>query len=263
MKNIKKIAILIAIIASVCMVFAGCSGSSSSGTISKIKDNGKLVVLTNAEFPPYEYQGDGNEVVGIDMDMSKAIADKLGVELEIVNMDFDGLIPALNGGKGDMVAAGMTVTDERKESVDFSDPYAKAMQLIIVNEGNSEINGEADLAGKVVGVQLGTTGDIYVDENIDVAELKQYKSGLDAATDLKNGRLDAIVIDKLPAESIVAANSGLKTIEISGADDEEYAIAVKKGDESFLKEINNIIAQLEKDGKFAEFAEKHIEAFSS
>lgn len=262
MKKIKKISIVIAVAAAICMLFTACSGSSSQ-TESKIKDSGKLVVLTNAEFPPYEYQGDGNEVVGIDIDMSQAIADAMGVELEVVNMDFDGLIPALNGGKGDIVAAGMTVTDERKESVDFSDPYAKAMQLIIVNEGNTDISGESDLAGKIVGVQLGTTGDIYVEENIDVAELKQYKSGLDAATDLKNGRLDAIVIDKLPAESIVNANSGLVTIEMAGADDEEYAIAVKKGDETLLKEINEIIAQLEADGKFAEFAEKHIEAFSS
>ena len=262
MKKIKKISVIIAVAAAVCMLFTACSGSSSQ-TESKIKDSGKLVVLTNAEFPPYEYQGDGNEVVGIDIDMSQAIADAMGVELEVVNMDFDGLIPALNGGKGDMVAAGMTVTDERKESVDFSDPYAKAMQLIIVNEGNTDIKGESDLAGKIVGVQLGTTGDIYVEENIDVAELKQYKSGLDAATDLKNGRLDAIVIDKLPAESIVNANSGLVTIEMAGANDEEYAIAIKKGDETLLKEINKIIAQLEADGKFAEFAEKHIEAFSS
>lgn len=260
MKKIKKVCTVIAIVAAIGMIFAACS--STSQTESKIKDSGKLVVLTNAEFPPYEYQGDGGEVVGIDMDMSKAIADAMGVELEIVNMDFDGLIPALNGGKGDMVAAGMTVTDERKESVDFSNPYAKAMQLIIVNEGNTDIKGESDLAGKIIGVQLGTTGDIYVEENIDVAELKQYKSGLDAATDLKNGRLDAIVIDKLPAESIVKANSGLTTIEMAGADDEEYAIAVKKGDETLLKEINEIIAQLEADGKFAEYAEKHIEAFS-
>lgn len=263
MKKIKKASAVIAVIAAICMIFAACSSdSSASQTTSKIKDAGKLVVLTNAEFPPYEYQGDGNEVVGIDIDMSQAIADALGVELEVVNMDFDGLIPALNGGKGDMVAAGMTVTDERKESVDFSEPYAKAMQLIIVTEDNNDITGESDLAGKIVGVQLGTTGDIHVEENIDVAELKQYKSGLDAATDLKNGRLDAIVIDKLPAESIVAANSGLKTIEMASAEDEEYAIAVKKGDETLLKEINEIIAQLQTDGKFAEFAEKHIEAFS-
>lgn len=262
MKKMKKTYLVIAAVLAVCLLLAACSSDSSSETLSNIKNSGKLVVLTNAEFPPYEYQGEGNEVVGIDMDMSKAIADELGVELEIVNMDFDGLIPALNGGKGDMVAAGMTVTDERKKSVDFSEPYAKAMQLIIIDANNADIKGEADLAGKIIGVQLGTTGDIYVEDNIDVAELKQYKSGLDAATDLKNGRLDAIVIDKLPAESIVSANTGLVTIEMAGADDEEYAIAVKKGDESFVKEINAIISKLEEDGKFAEFAEKHIEAFS-
>jgi len=265
MKRIKSILLVTLCLLVAVAALGGCSkkNEAAASTLDSIKKAGKLVVLTNAEFPPYEYLGENSEVTGIDVEMSQAIADALGVELEVVNMDFDGLIPALLGGKGDMVAAGMTVTDERLESVDFSDTYAEAKQLIIVSKDDPKVSGEDDLDGKIIGVQLGTTGDIYVDENVDAAELKQYKSGLEASVDLNNGKLDAIVIDKLPAESIANANSALTTIEMTGADDEEYAIAVKKGDTAFLEEINKIINELVSSGKMAEFAEKHIEAFSS
>ena len=234
--------------------------AGDSDAVAKIKDAGKLVMLTNAEFAPYEYMGSSNEVEGIDVDICQAIADELGVELEVVNMDFDGLIPALIGGKGDLVAAGMTVMPERADSVDFSDPYADAKQLIVVTKEDPKVSGPDDLAGKTIGVQLGTTGDLYVSkpENVPDANVKQYKVPTEAGMDLVNGRLDAIVIDKLPAENLAASNDKLTTIEMS-TDDEQYAIATVKG--SDLQEvINKVIKQLQDDGKIAEFTTNHVEA---
>lgn len=232
--------------------------AEAGALLTKIKDAGKLVVLTNAEFPPYEYLGASNKVEGIDVDICQAIADELGVELEVVNMDFDGLIPALIGGKGDVVAAGMTVDPERAESVDFSDTYADAKQLIIVNKADPKVAGEDELTGKTVGVQLGTTGDLYM-EDVEGATVKQYKSGLEAAMDLKNGKLDAIVIDQLPAENIVASNDDLAIVDMESTD-EQYAIAVPKGNSDLMETINKVIKQLTEDGKIAEFTATHIEA---
>lgn len=234
---------------------------SSESSVDDIKAAGKLVMLTNAEFPPYEYLGEGSEVVGIDVDICQKIADELGVELEVVNMDFDGLIPALSGGKGDLVAARLTVDPERAESVDFSEPYADAKQLIIVNADDPKVASEDDLAGKTVGVQLGTTGDLYMTD-LGTADVKPYKSGLDAAMDLKNGKLDCVVIDKLPAESIVDSNEGLAIVDMESTD-EQYAIAVQKGDAGLLQVVDKVVAQLLSDGYIAESTAAHVEAFKA
>jgi ABC-type amino acid transport substrate-binding protein len=236
---------------------AAPSEAAATGKIADIKAAGKLVMMTNAAFAPYEYLGSDNQVAGVDVDMAQAIADKLEVELEVVNMDFDGLIPALVAGKGDLVAAGLTITDERKQSVDFSDPYADATQLIIVKSDNTEIKGPDDLKGKTIGVQLGTTGDIY-SSDIEGAEVKQYKTGIEAGMDLKNGKLDAVVLDKLPAQNIVDSNEGLILID-APLTDEEYAIAVNKGDAEFLALINGVIKDLQAAGSVAEWTEKHAQ----
>lgn len=225
----------------------------SSAKIDAIKKAGKLVMMTNAAFPPYEYLGSDNQVAGVDVQLSQAIADKLGVKLEVTNMEFDSLIPALVAGKGDIVAAGLTITDERKQSVDFSDPYADATQLIIIKEDNTNINTADDLKGKTIGVQLGTTGDIYVSD-IEGATPKQYKTAIDAGLDLANGKLDAVVIDKLPAQNIVSSNKGLKIID-TPLTDEHYAVAVNKGDEGFLALINGVIKDLISAGTIEKWTE--------
>ncbi len=236
---------------------APASESAATGKVAEIQAAGKLIMLTNAQFPPYEYLGSDNKPAGVDIDISQAIADELGVELQVVDMDFDGLITALAGGKGDMVAAGLTVTDERKQSVDFSDPYADASQLIIVSADNADIMSVDDLTGKTIGVQLGTTGDIYVSD-IEGATVKQYKTGLEAALDLKNGKLDAVMLDKLPAENIVATNPELKLIE-EPFTDEQYAIAINKGEDDFLAVVNSVIKKLQDEGKIAEWTETHAQ----
>lgn len=233
---------------------------NAGSTLDKIKEKGEIVLLTNAQFPPYEYLGDDNKPAGVDIDIANMIAEELGVKLKVVDMDFDGLIPALNGGKGDFVAAGLTITDERKQSVDFSEPYANATQLIIVNKENPKVANADDFIGKTIGVQLGTTGDIYVSE-VEGATVKQYKSGLEASMDLANGKLDAVVLDQLPAESIVASNDTLTLIDTPFTE-EQYAMAVKKGDAELADAINKVLKQLMDAGKVAEMTSAHAEKYA-
>ena len=195
-------------------------------------------MATNAEFPPYEYH-DGDAIVGIDGEIAKAIADELGMELEIEDIAFDSIIPEIVSGKADMGLAGMTVTEDRMQSVDFSDTYAKASQKIIVTE-DSEIASPDDLKGVIVGVQLGTTGDIYVsDLEADGTTVERYNKGFEAVQALSQGKIDAVVIDGEPAKTFVAETEGLKILEESFTD-EEYAIAVKKGNTELLEKINEV-----------------------
>lgn len=235
------------------------SSDAEGEVLKRVLENGKLIMLTNAAFPPYEYLGDDGSPAGVDVDVAQAIADEIGVDLEVVDMDFDGLIPALQSGKGDIVAAGMTVTDERKQSVDFTDTYADATQLIIVPAEGATVTGEEDLAGKTVGVQLGTTGDLWVTDNADAAEIKQYKNALEAAMDLQNGRLDAVVIDKLPAENIASSNDDLVLIQMESTD-EQYAIAVEKNNQDLVDIINGVIARMLEDGSLESSTSTHVEA---
>ena len=168
---------------------------------------GVLIMATNAEFPPYEYH-DGDSIVGIDAEIAAAIAEELGMELEIEDIAFDSIIPEIVSGKADMGLAGMTVTEDRKQSVDFSDTYAKASQMIIVKE-DSEIAGPDDLAGVIVGVQLGTTGDIYVsDLEAEGTTVERYNKGFEAVQALSQGKIDAVVIDGEPAEDLCFRDRG-------------------------------------------------------
>jgi len=219
---------------------------------------GVLVMATNAEFPPYEYH-DGGEIVGIDAEIAKAIAGELGMELEIEDIAFDSIIPEITSGKADMGLAGMTVTEDRKQSVDFSDTYAKASQKVIVKE-DSEIASPDDLAGKIVGVQLGTTGDIYVsDLEADGTTVERYNKGFEAVQALSQGKIDAVVIDGEPAKTFVAQTEGLKILEESFTD-EEYAIAVKKGNTELLDKINGALKTLKENGTLDEIVAKYIKA---
>lgn len=238
----------------------GAAGSveAEGEVLKRIIERGKMVMLTNAAFPPYEYRNSDGSAEGVDVDLCQAIADQIGVELEVTDMEFDSLIPALLGGTGDIVAAGVTVTDERKESVDFSDTYADAKQLIIVPKEGATVASEEDLPGKRIGVQLGTTGDLLASD-VEGAQVSQYRSGLEAALDLSNGQLDCVVLDKLPAESIVAQNDNLQTLDMASTD-EQYAVAVAKDNQDFLDIINAVIAEKLEDGSLADSTAKHIEA---
>ncbi|MDY5477701.1 MAG: basic amino acid ABC transporter substrate-binding protein [Enterocloster clostridioformis] len=234
------------------------SAEAAETEAAKDAAGGKLIMATNAEFPPYEYH-DGDAVVGIDAEIAKAIADELGMELEIEDIAFDSIIPEIVSGKADMGLAGMTVTEDRMQSVDFSDTYAKASQKIIVTE-DSEIVSPDDLKGVIVGVQLGTTGDIYVsDLEADGTTVERYNKGFEAVQALSQGKIDAVVIDGEPAKTFVAETEGLKILDESFTD-EEYAIAVKKGNTELLEKINGALKTLKDNGTLDEIVAKYIKA---
>ncbi len=234
--------------------------AESAGEISQVLEDGKLTVGTNAEFPPFEFVDDNGEPDGFDVALIKAIGEKLGVEVEIENMEFAALVSSI-GNKIDVAIAGMTITDERKESADFSDPYYDALQYVILPEG-SEIATFDDLAGKTIGVQLGTTGDFIASDDVDGAEVKQYNKGVDAVNDLLNGRLDCVIIDKNPALVFADKFEGQLTAvdgEQFGFGVENYAIAMPKGDTALAAQINGALKELKEDGTFDELVKKYIE----
>ena len=247
MKNLKKI---LAAVLALCLLFcfAGCGA----------KEDNVLTMGTNAAFPPYEYVDDDGNIVGIDAEIAKAIADKLGMELEIKDMEFDSLITACAGGSVDVVLAGMTVTDERKESVNFSDSYATGIQVIIVKDG-SAIAAYEDLEGKMIGVQSGTTGDIYCTDEFGQEKVKQFANGALAVEALKNDQVDCVIIDNEPAKAFVAANEGLKILESEYAV-EDYAIAIAKDNTELLEKINTAMAELKADGTIDKIINKYIPA---
>lgn len=217
---------------------------------------GTLVMATNAEFPPYEYYEDG-DIVGIDVEIAKAIAAKLGMELQIEDMAFDAIIPAVTSGKADFGAAGMTVTEERQRSVEFTDTYANSNQVAIVKE-DSDITGSDALAGKIIGVQLGTTGDALATEIKDDT-VERYNKGLEAVQSLTQGKIDAVVIDQATAEAFVKKTEGIKILE-EKMSEEEYAIAIKKGNMELVEKMNEAIKELKEEGKIDEIVAKYMDA---
>lgn len=221
--------------------------------------DGVLNVGTNAEFPPFEYVDDNGEPDGFDIALIKAIGEKLGVEVQVENMEFDALVAAI-GKKIDVAIAGMTVTEERQQTVDFSNPYYMAVQYVILPEG-SEIAAAEDLKGKAIGVQLGTTGD-FIAEDIDDAEVSQYNKALDAVNDLVNGRLDCVIVDKNPALVFESRFEGQVTA-VDGAqfgfETEEYAISIPKGDTALADKINGALQEMMEDGTFDALVAEYIE----
>ena len=218
---------------------------------------GKLIMSTNAAFPPYEMTTDSGEFEGIDIETAQAIADKLGLELQIDDMDFDAALLAVQQGKADMVMAGVTVTDERKAVMDFSDSYATGIQSIIVPEG-SDITSPDDLAGKKIGTQRGTTGYIYCSDDFGDDNVVAYDDGLTAVQALNNGQVDAVVIDNAPAQEFIAANPGLKILDTSYAE-EDYAIGMAKGS-SLEDAVNAALEELKADGTLQSIVDKYITA---
>ena len=231
------------------MLLTGCGGSKTAdsssdaqdSTTSTSADGGTLRMGTNATFPPYEFVGDDGNVQGIDVDIAAAIADKLGMKLEVTDMEFDSLIPALQS--------------------DTVDSYAKGVQVIIVKDG-SDIASPDDLEGKNIGVQTGTTGDIYCTGDYGQEHVKQFNNGPLAVAALVNDQIDCVVIDQEPAKNYVAANSGLKILDTAYAD-EDYAIAIKKGNTELLDKVNGALKELEGDGTLQSIVDKYISADSA
>lgn len=269
MKNFTRIMALVLALMLCVFAFAACGETENKADDTKAADTaadtsadtaegGTLVMGTNAAFPPYEFVDDNGTIVGIDAEIAQAIADKLGKTLEIKDMEFDSLIPAVQGGSIDVALAGMTVNEERLESVDFSESYATGKQVIIVPEG-SDIKTVDDLEGKTIGVQSGTTGDIYCTGDYGQENVKQYPNGSQAVMALNNGQVDCVVIDNEPAKNYVAANDGLTILETEYVV-ENYAIAVSKDNTELLDAINGALKELTEAGTIDEILAKYINA---
>lgn len=253
----KKLALLMAAIMSL-TVLAGCSGKKDTN------DNGLLqkdviVMSTESGFAPFEYMNDKNEIVGVDVDIANKIAKKLNVKLEIKDMGFTEAISAAQTGKSDMVCAGMSVTEERKKAMDFSDVYLESSNLIIKKKDDKTINGPEDLKGKIVAVQTGTTGDDFAQKQEGIKEVKQYAAYAQAVIDLKNGRVDCIITDEVPAKNFAAKSNG----ELVTCEKECFktltAIGVKKGNEKLLKVINEVLKEMKENGELEASFKKHAQ----
>ena len=235
---------------------AAASTSAAAGELTTV-EAGKLTMATNAAFPPYEMTTDAGDFEGIDIETAQAIADKLGLELQIDDMDFDAALLSVQQGKAAIVMAGVTVTDARKAGMDFSDSYATGIQSIIVPEG-SDIASPDDLAGKKIGTQRGTTGYIYCSDDFGDENVVAYDDGLTAVQALNNGQVDAVVIDNAPAQEFIAANPGLKILDTSYAE-EDYAIGMAKN--SPLEDaVNSVLEELKADGTLQAIVDKYITA---
>lgn len=235
------------------------AADATSAETAALSD-GVLTVGTNAEFPPFEYVDDNGGPDGFDIALIKAIGEKLGVEVEVENMEFASLVSSI-GSKIDVAIAGMTVTEERQQSVDFSDAYYEAVQYVIL-PADSEIATAQDLEGKTIGVQLGTTGDFIATDDIADTTVNQYNKGVDAVNDLINGRVDCVIIDKNPALVFASKFEG-QLVALDGAQfdfgTEEYAIALPKGDAALTEQINAALAEIKADGTFDELVKTYIE----
>lgn len=240
----KRFISIMVVAISIATLFTGCK-----------KDN-TLIVGTEAGFAPYEYM-QGDKVVGIDMDIAQAIADSMGKKLVIKNMAFDSALVAVQKGKVDFVAAGVSVDADRQKVMDFSINYVNSTEVVVINKDIAAVSAATDdgLAGKVVGVQTGNRADSYV-ADLKVKEEKRYTKFAQAAEDLKNGKIDCIVMDQYPAQDLVKANPELSVLDGTLFQD-QYAIAVKKGNKEMLDQINKVIQDLIDSGKIAEFTANH------
>lgn len=281
-KIVMKKLITLILAATMALSLSACGGSGSTATLApagsaaasaaagssapalKTVESGKLIMSTNAQFPPYEMVKDDGTFEGIDVEIAGAIAEKLGLELVVDDMDFDAALQAAQTGKSDIVMAGVTVTDERKQVMEFSDTYANGVQVIIVKDG-SPIKTVDDLssAGKI-GTQRGTTGYIYCSSSVEDGgygedHVTAYDDGATAVQALMNGQVDAVVIDNAPAQEFVKANTGLQILDSEYAN-EDYAIGMAKGNTALLDAINDALAQLKADGTLKSIVDKYIPA---
>ena len=238
-------------------VFAGCSNKKDDSGLNLVEP-GKLIMSTNAAFPPYESTDDNGKYIGIDIEVAQAIADKLGLELVIDNMEFTAALEAAQKGKADMVMAGVTVDPDRLMVMDFSDSYAKGVQVVIVPE-NSSITKLEDLDGKKIGTQMGTTGYIYCSDDYGEESVVAYDNGITAVQALLKGQIDCVVIDNAPAQAFVKENAGLKILDTEYAV-EDYAIGFAKGNTALKEAVNKALAELIADGTVQKIVDKYIPA---
>ncbi len=259
----KKIITLALALVMLTCVLAGCGASEAKSSLKTV-ESGKLIMATNAAFPPYEFI-EGNEIVGIDAEIAGAIAEKLGLELQIDDMEFDSIVESVKGGKADIGLAGMTVTPERQEVINFTASYATGVQVVIVTE-DSAITTVDDLfaegASHAIGVQRNTTGDLYCTwdlEDAGLATVDRYSKGADAVQALLTGKVDCVVIDNEPAKAFVEANEGLKILDTEYAI-EEYAAAMSKDNEELYNAVNKALEELIADGTVKTIVEKYIPA---
>ncbi len=243
----KKSFLFLVLVLSSCLVFIGCG--------DKKNDDNKIIMVTNAEFPPYEYK-DKNDFKGIDIEIANLIAEKMGKELEILDVEFDSIIPAIVSNKADIALAALTVTEDRKENVSFSDSYFETSQNILVRYG-SGISKVSDLKGKKIGVQTGNIADINYTEEFGEENIERFNKHVDAVEALKNKRIDAVVLDHEPAKFFASENDEIVMLN-NVCKGEEYAVAINKNNQELLDEINNILVEIKKSGELDEIIKKYI-----
>ena len=251
----------VALLLAVLMVASLCAcGQKDTGSDLQTVTKGKLTMSTNAQFPPYEsvaddgkgYEGTGYE--GIDIEIAYALAQKLGLELVVDNMDFDAALSAVQTGKSDMVAAGVTVTPDRLNAMSFTDSYANGVQVVIVKEG-SDIKSIDDLQG----TQRGTTGFLYCSDDFGDDNVIGFDDGATAVQNLLAGKVDCVVIDNVPAQEYVKANPGLTILDTEYAN-EDYAIGIAKDNTALQEALNKALAELKADGTIQSIIDKYIPA---
>ena len=262
--GLKKL-VALGLVAVLAAGLVGCGNKSSDNSggnqtaLEQIKKNKKLVVATSPDYPPFEFMVSENgksKIVGADIDLAQKIADKLGVELELKAMDFDALVPALQAGKVDMVITGMTPNEKRKKAVDFSDIYFKGENAVIVNAKDAgKFTSEDQLKKAKLGVQKGSTQETYVKDNLKVTNYKALVAVPDLIADMKNGNIDAVVLNSKVAGINVTKYDGIKVVEnlklTSGGDEEAMAVAIKKGDNAdLIKLTNEVIKGLQDSGEY-------------
>lgn len=266
-KSMKKLTAILLTLALAASFLVGCGGSTEpeattagggEATVQTV-EAGKLIMATNAAFPPYEFiADDGETITGVDAEIAKLIADELGLELQIEDMEFGSILTAIQQGKVDIGLAGMTVTEERLQNVNFTTSYAKGIQSIIVPEG-SEIKSVDDLAGKMIGVQESTTGHIYCEDEFGAENVTAYSIGANAVEALLSGKVDCVVIDNNPAKEFVKANEGLVILDTAYAE-EDYAAAVAKENQGLLDAMNAVLDAKIADGTIQGILDKYISA---
>lgn len=262
--GLKKL-LALGLVAVLAVGLVGCGNKSSDNSggnqtaLEQIKKNKKLVVATSPDYPPFEFMVSENgksKIVGADIDLAQKIADKLGVELELKAMDFDALLPALQAGKVDVVITGMTPNEKRKKAVDFSDIYFKGENAVIVNAKDAgKFTSEDQLKKAKLGVQKGSTQETYVKDNLKVTNYKALVAVPDLIADMKNGNIDAVVLNSKVAGINVTKYDGIKVVEnlklTSGGDEEAMAVAIKKGDNAdLIKLTNEVIKELQDSGEY-------------
>jgi polar amino acid transport system substrate-binding protein len=256
----RRVKILLLALLSLALVVsvAGCGGEKkeeAKTTFDKIKEEGKIVIGCSADYKPFEYTDEDGKIVGFDVDFMKAIGQELDLEVEFKDTAFDGLIPALNSKKHDVIVSAMTITEKREKAVDFTEPYFNAGQVIAVMKDSDAIQGPEDLEGKLVGVQLGTTGDLEASEMEGIKEVKRYEKITQAFIELRNGRLDAVVNDLPVTAAYIMENSDVKIVG-KPFTEENYGIATREDDDELEKALNDAIAKLKENGTYDEIYNK-------